>query len=136
MKNVFYTLILAVSFISCGKEEAEVPVTGSQELKIVNSLTDYDNAIKSGVSLMFFHATWCSICKTQRPNIQGLLTDASLKKVTFGEIDKDKNKPINDKYQVSGQPVMIIYKDNVEKHRLSGIHTKEHMAELLKKLNP
>ena len=136
MKNVLYALLLVVSFISCGKEEAEVPVTTTQELKIVNSLTDYDSSIKSGVSLMFFHATWCSICKAQRPNIQGLLTDALLKKVSFGEVDKDKNKAISDKYQVSGQPVMIIYKDNVEKHRLSGVHTKEHMTELLKKLNP
>ncbi|HMP32429.1 MAG TPA: thioredoxin family protein, partial [Saprospiraceae bacterium] len=64
------------------------------------------------------------------------LTDASLKNVKFAEVDKDKNAAIISKYPVSGQPVMIIYKDNVERERLSGIHPKEHMADLLKKLNP
>ena len=136
MKNVFYTLLLMVSLVSCGKEEVTEPVTGNAEMKVINSLADYESSIKSGVSLMFFHATWCSICKTQRPNVEGLLSNTSLRNVKFGEVDKDKNKAISDKFQVIGQPVIVIYKDNVERERLSGIHTKEHLTELLQKLNP
>ena len=134
MKKFVFVLLVAVSIMSCGKEEVQSDV--KQELVEINSLSQFESTIKSGVSLVFFHATWCSICKTQRPNILGLLTDTSLKNVKFAEVDKDKNAAIISKYPVSGQPVMIIYKDNVERERLSGIHPKEHMADLLKKLNP
>jgi thioredoxin 1 len=136
MKKFILILFAAVFISSCGKEEVEIPFSKS-ELVDITSLNQYDNIIKTGVSLMFFHATWCTICKAQRPNVLGLLEDAALKNVNFGEIDKDKNKPISDNYQVIGQPVIVIYKDNEEKHRLSGSgHSASVLANLLKELNP
>lgn len=125
-------LIASLMLASCTEEE--VVTSGTKvEMTVVNSLAEYENTIKSGVSMVFFHATWCSICKAQRPNITGLLSIQSLNKVKFIEVDKDKNKAILDKYPVSSQPVMVIYKDNVERERFSGIHTTEHMKELLTK---
>lgn len=136
LKNSILILFAAVFLISCGKEEVEKPFTKS-EFQEITSLNQYDSTIKSGVSLMFFHTTWCSICKTQRPKIIELLSDSSLSKVSFGEVDKEKNLSIVNKYQVANQPVIILYKDNVEMHRLSGGgHTTADLASLLKDLKP
>ena len=134
MKNYFIVLVASLFLASCAKEEVVTPET-KVELTVVNSLADYESTIKSGVTLVFFHATWCSICKAQRPNITGLLSIQSLNKVKFIEVDKDKNKAILDKYPASSQPVMVIYKDNIERERFSGIHSTEHMKELLTKWN-
>ncbi len=136
MKKLVLMLFASLIIVSCGKEEVVEDSKPEAKLVEIKSLTEFESTIKTGVSFMFFHATWCSICKAQRPNILGLLSDSALSKVKFGEVDKDQSKQILDKYPVAGQPVMIIYKDNVEKERLSGVHTKEHMTELLKKLNP
>jgi len=121
--------------VGCSKDENSDTSTGTSALTDIKSLTDYDATIQSGVSLIFFHATWCSICSAQRPNVEGLSGNTSITGAKLGQVDTDKNKDIINKYSVSGQPVIIIYKNNVEKHRLLGQgHSKEKLADLIKAL--
>lgn len=136
MTRILLIFTIALLFISCGKEEdTDTGNTNSTKLTDITTLSNYDATIKTGVSLMFFHATWCSICAAQRPDVEGLISDTSIKGAKLGQVDTDKSKDITTKYTVSGQPVIIIYKDNVEKHRLSGKgHSKTKLADLIKAL--
>ena len=137
MTRILFVFIIAAVFISCGKEDSTTDTGNNNNSKLtdITSLSNYDNNIKTGVSLMFFHATWCSICAAQRPDVEGLISDTSIKGAKLGQVDTDKNKDITTKYSVSGQPVIIIYKDNVEKHRLSGKgHSKSKLADMIKAL--
>lgn len=128
--------IFAISFLSsCGKTDENSNNVNQSSLTNINSLTDYDATIKTGVSLMFFHATWCTICAAQRPDVEGLTSESTIKGAKLGQVDTDKSKDITTKYSVSGQPVIVIYKDNVEKHRLFGKgHSKTKLADLIKAL--
>ena len=129
-------LLVALSFLNSCSKENDTSGTGSQSsLANIIIASEYDATIKSGVSLMFFHATWCSICAAQRPDVEGLTSETTIKGAKLGQIDTDKSKDITTKYSVSGQPVIIIYKDNVEKHRLFGKgHSKTTLTNLIKAL--
>ncbi|MBK9256065.1 MAG: thioredoxin family protein [Saprospiraceae bacterium] len=132
MPRILVIIFLFTVCLSCNKEDLN---TGPKVLEDISGVADYDAKIQQGVSLMFFHATWCSICASQRPDVEGLVKDPSLSKVTFGQVDFEKNKDTNQKYNITGFPTITIYKDGVEKHRLSGKgHTQEKLTELLKAL--
>jgi hypothetical protein len=64
-----------------------------------------------------------------------LVNDASIKTAKFIQVDTDNNKNIITKYDVPGQPIILIYKDNVEKHRLAGSgHSQQKLTDLVKAL--
>ena len=132
MYRVLLTLLVLASFISCKKED----ISGDTGvLTTITSLAAYETEIKSGVSLMFFHATWCPKCEAQRPAVEGLTKDSALSKVKVGQVDYEKVQEIVNKYNVLGFPTILIYKDNVLKHEISGQrHSQEKLTNLLKAL--
>ena len=132
MYRVLLTLLVLASIISCKKED----ISGdSGVLTTITSLAAYETEIKSGVSLMFFHATWCPKCAAQRPAVEGLTKDSALSKVKVGQVDYEKVQEIVNKYNVLGFPTILIYKDNVLKHEISGQgHSQEKLTNLLKAL--
>lgn len=132
MNRVLLSLLILVSIISCKKED----ISGDAGvLTTITSLAAYETEIKSGVSLMFFHATWCPKCAAQRPAVEGLTKDSALSKVKVGQVDYEKVQEIVNKYNVLGFPTILIYKDNVLKHEISGQgHSQEKLTNLLKAL--
>jgi thioredoxin 1 len=134
--NKLLVIVFAFLLVSSCKKDEVVETPGlSTDLKNVSSLVEYENGIKSGVSLMFFHATWCSICKAQRPAVENVVKEVELKAVNFGQVDTDKNNDILNKYDIQGQPIIVIYKDGVEKNRLAGSgHSQQKISEILKAL--
>ena len=132
MYRVLLTLLVLASIISCKKED----ISGdSGVLTTITSLAAYETEIKSGVSLMFFHATWCPKCAAQRPAVEGLTKDSALSKVKVGQVDYEKVQEIVNKYNVLGFPTILIYKDNALKHEISGQgHSQEKLTNLLKAL--
>lgn len=131
MKNFIILLLTITTFtISCKKEDFGI----SNILEEVTSLEQYNTEKNDGVSLMFFHATWCSICKEQRPLIEEATKLESLSDVYFGQVDYEENVDIINDNNVTSFPVMLIFKDGVEKERLNGKdHSTEKLENLLKK---
>jgi len=131
MKQLFI-LLLVISFIGCSKED----ISNDQKvLETINGITQFESNVKTGVSLVFFHAVWCSKCAEQRPAVEALTKDAQLNAVFFGQVDYEKNSDIRTKYGVAGFPTILIFKDGVVKHDLSGKgHTQEELTNLLKAL--
>lgn len=108
---------LFLLFSACSKDSVTAE---NSDLVNVNSLEDFENRTKTGASLVFFHATWCSLCANQRPKVEALLQDNDLDNVFFGQVDFEKNKPIVDAYNVNGFPTILILKDGVVRHALTG----------------
>lgn len=128
MNKIFAIFLILVFFASCGKD---VDLSNSQ-LKPVDTLTAFDKEINKGVSMVFFHATWCSICKAQRPAVEDVAKNEKLKFVNFLQVDTDHNRDITQKYSVPGQPVILFMKDGQEKHRLAGSgHAQQKIADIL-----
>ncbi|MFZ1703041.1 MAG: thioredoxin family protein [Saprospiraceae bacterium] len=131
MRIILLVLSFTFLFLSCKKEES----TTETNLTVISSLTTFEDRVNSGVSLVFFHATWCSICAKQRPEVEGLVGDSELSHVFLGEVDFEKNSAIVQKYNVFGFPTILILKDGVVKHSLTGSSNKKaQLKELLKAL--
>lgn len=132
MYRILLSFLVLACFTSCKKED----ISGDTGvLSTITSLTAYETEIKSGVSLMFFHATWCPKCAAQRPAVEGLTKDSALSKVKVGQVDYEKVQEIVNKYNVLGFPTILIYKDNVLKHEINGQgHSQEKLTNLLKAL--
>jgi thioredoxin 1 len=132
MYRVLLSLVVLACITSCKKEDIS---SDSGVLTTITSLAAYETEIKSGVSLMFFHATWCPKCAAQRPAVEGLTKDSALSKVKIGQVDYEKVQEIVNKYGVLGFPTILIYKDNVLKHEINGQgHSQEKLTNLLKAL--
>lgn len=113
---------------SCSKEEGSRSASESS-LQDVTSLSEYNDKIADGVSLFFFHATWCPKCAAQRPAVESLVNDASLNRVFFGQVDYEKITEVVSSAKVVGFPTIVLYKNGVEAARFSG---QGHSSEKIK----
>jgi thioredoxin 1 len=130
--NLFVFLMLAISVLSCSKKD----ISNDQGvLEEVTSLSELQTNVNDGVSLVFFHAPWCSRCAAQRPAVEALTQDTELSTVFFGQVNHDDLPEIGDAYLVSGFPTILIFKDGQVKHFLAGTgHTQAAMKELITNL--
>ena len=129
MKNSLFILSLLVLF-SCKKEEVQSePIEG---LQVINSLNQFNAELESGVAMVFFHATWCSVCQAQRPAIIDVAQDTELSNVFFGEVEYEDYPAIVEAQNVEGFPSIIIYNDGIEVERfLGGGHTASTIKSVL-----
>lgn len=121
----FLFIFLFILLHSCKKEEVSTqPSENSEALIEITSLNQMNNEIANGVSLVFFHASWCSVCQNQKPAVELLSTDSELSEVFLGEVEYDDHPDIVTAASVEGFPTILIYKDGQEVDRyLGGGHT-------------
>lgn len=125
-------MLLTLLITSCNKDSSNADLASNSSLKNINSLSEYNTNIADGVSMLFFHATWCPKCAAQRPAIEGLLGDTSLGEVFFGQVDYEKVTDVVQTAKVQGFPTIVFYKDGTEAARFSGQgHSKEKIKDQL-----
>lgn len=83
----------------------------------------FDDAVKSGTTVVDFWAPWCGPCKMMAPVFEEL--DSELSDVNFTKINVDENQEVAQKFGVQGIPTLIIFKDGKEIHRLVGFKPKD-----------
>ena len=114
-------LILSISFLLFSCKKTETPEENTiQGLVEMTSIAQIDTQIQSGVSLIFFHASWCSVCQAQRPAISSVAMDEELSSAFFGEVEYEDHPDIIEQYTIEGFPTIVIYKDGVEMERFVG----------------
>ena len=118
MKQSIWVLVfLFLHLASCKKDDVTAE---NSQLVTISSLSQMQEKTNSGVSLVFFHATWCPLCANQRPHIENLVGDPELSTVFLGQVDFEKHNDIVDKYNVFGFPTILILKDGEIRHALAG----------------
>lgn len=134
MKNfLLLSTLLLMLLAACSKED--IVDTSLNQIEDISSLQDFEASIANGVSVIFFHASWCSICAEQRPAFEATAEKSDFNTVFFGEVEYEDNTDINQAYNVSGFPTMVFFKDGVEENRLNGKnHSESDIATIINDL--
>lgn len=94
--------------------------------------TDFDEKIKTGLTLVDFWAVWCGPCQMAAPVIESLAEEFS-GKLTVGKINVDEEPEVAGRFGVMSIPTVILFKDGQEIGRQVGFAGKPGYMQLLTK---
>lgn len=100
----------------------------------VKSLTakSFNEFIKSGVSVIDFHADWCNPCRILSPTVEKVSEE--IKGVKFGKVDVDKESKLAQRFYVMSIPTLIFFKNGEQVDRTVGVLQKEELVSKIKKV--
>ncbi len=99
-------------------------------MKIIKE-NEFENEIKSGVTLVDFFATWCMPCRMMGQILEEVAEEE--KNVSFVKIDVDENPNLARSFGVMSIPTLIIFKDGKEQEKHIGVWQAEELKAALKK---
>lgn len=82
--------------------------------------SNFDEVIKSGVTLVDFFAEWCGPCRTIGPVIEEVAKELA-GQVNFVKLDIDKSHVTAKANHVTSVPTLVLFKDGEEVNRLVGL---------------
>jgi len=98
----------------CGK--CKTPLTGLHPIDVTDA--NFAETIRSGAYVVDFWAAWCGPCRIIAPVIEELA--ASRSDVQFAKLNVDQNPLTASAYRAMSIPLLVFFKDGVEKGRVVG----------------
>lgn len=102
-------------------------------VKEINTEILNNEIVNNGkITVVDFFANWCGPCRKLGPileEVEGELAE----KVEFAKIDTDDNIEAAKKYQVSGLPTLLVFKDGVVVERMVGLMPKSSIITNIEK---
>ena len=99
-------------------------------VKVINS-EDFANAVKDGVSVVDFNATWCGPCKMLGPVLEKLSDEIT--DVKFYAMDVDENPDIAEKFGIMSIPYVAVFRDGVKVDQNVGFIPETSMRSFIEK---
>ena len=134
-KSVLITLVATIvsALASCGDQA--IVETSNNGLVDITSEEQFNNGISEGVSMVFYHASWCSKCAAQRPAVEEVSEDGQFAEVFFAEVEfEDFDQLVKDR-DIPGFPTIVIYKEGNEEKRFVGQgHSRSELTQALNDL--
>lgn len=95
-------------------------------------LTDenFEETIKTGLTLVDFYATWCGPCRMIAPVVEQLATQAA-GKVKVGKLDIDQAGKTTSDLQITSVPTLILFKEGREAKRVVGVKDLDYLLNLV-----
>jgi len=84
------------------------------------------------LSLIDFHAIWCSPCKQISPIIDQLSIDY-LGKVSVGKLNVDDCPKVSNSLDIRSIPTIILFKNGEIVDRIVGMSSKQKISEMIDK---
>lgn len=91
----------------------------------IKDLTEenFEESVKSGVTLIDFYAEWCGPCRMLSPVIEELAGEET--NVQFMKVDVDTAQKLATNHQITSVPTLVLYKDGKEVDRILGLRDKQ-----------
>lgn len=102
----------------------------SEKIKILTE-QNFQNQIKSGLTLVDFWADWCMPCKMMAPVLNNVAEELT-ENASIGKVNIEHYQSVASKYMVRSIPTLILFKNGKEVNRFVGVNSKEF---LLKQIN-
>ena len=94
--------------------------------------SNFDSEINNnGVTVVDFFANWCGPCRKMGPILEEVETE--LTNVKFAKINTDDNIEMAKKYQVSGLPTLMVFKNGEPVERIVGLMPKSSIITNIEK---
>jgi thioredoxin 1 len=124
MKSILILMVCALAVLAAG--------CGDSGPKAALTITDanFDDTIRSGVTLVDFWATWCPPCRTQGPIVERVAA-AYKGKAKVGKLDVDTNKKTARRFEVNAIPTLIIFKDGKMVRKFVGLQQEGELRAAL-----
>jgi len=90
----------------------------------------FEEAIKSGRTLVDFWAPWCGPCRSQTPIIEALAAKVA-GKVAVAKLNVDEAPQTAAKYNVMSIPTLIVFNAGAEEKRLVGLQKEPDLLKAL-----
>jgi len=92
---------------------------------------NFSNIIEATTPVLVdFYAEWCGPCKVLGPILKEVKETLGTS-IKIVKINIDKNQALTTKYQVKGVPTMILFKENKQLWRQSGVLQKNEIIEII-----
>ena len=85
---------------------------------------NFEDVIKSGISLVDFYADWCGPCQALAPILDDIAKEADFNII---KVNVDDAPNIAAKFQVVSIPTMIIFKDGEMVEKTVGVKQKDEI---------
>lgn len=131
---LIFLIPLAIGF-SCNKKKEPLVDTSKNEIVDITSIQQMQSDIASGVSMVFFHASWCSKCANQRNAVEAVSVLQEFNSIFFGEVEFDDHQDVVNQFNVQGFPTIVFYKNGQEMSRMTGENnTIEQISDKIREL--
>ena len=94
-------------------------------LKHINNVAEFDEAVKEGLVLVDFFATWCGPCKMLTPVLEEVANENPALSVL--KIDVDEVGPLAAKFGIQAIPTLILFKDGQQVATRMGYQNKNQL---------
>jgi len=102
----------------CGKCKAPLSADGNGSHPISLTDADFREQIARGNAVVDFWAAWCGPCRMIAPVIEQLATER--RDIRFAKVNVDENPQTASSFGVHGIPLLVFFKDGVERGRVVG----------------
>ena len=93
----------------------------------------FDAAVKSGVTLVDFWASWCGPCRMLMPVLEQLAGEWE-GRAAFVKVNVEEAPQLAARYQVSNVPALFIFKDGQVVNQFVGMQSKSRLNDALTEL--
>ena len=103
-------------------------IGGRIMLKHINDRDEFNAAIKEGVVLVDFFATWCGPCKMLSPVLEEVSNEVN---ATIIKVDVDEAGTLAAQYGIQAVPTLILFKDGQRVDVRMGYQNKNQLLSFI-----
>jgi len=102
----------------CGKCKAPLTPASGDGHPVTLTDANLRDQIAHGSAVIDFWAAWCGPCRMIAPVIEQLASER--RDIRFGKLNVDENPQASSQFGVHGIPLLVFFKDGVERGRVVG----------------